>query len=193
MSTQKLYVHTRLWLLMIAAVALWRIGLTLQTGGLLLANFSPLGAMAIFGGACFSNKWKAIGFPLLTLWISDVILSKLVFFHHWQLFYAGSLFTYSAFVLMTLAGRWIIRRINVSSVIIAAVVSTFIHWIVSDLGVWLDGRTYPLTWEGWIACLTAAIPFELRLLAGTLVYGAVLFGIAVWVTRHKAQPAAHSL
>src|SRR5690606_26534984 len=101
MSATKLYVRTRLWLLMIVAIAVWRILLTLHTGGLVLANFSPLGAMAIFGGACFSSRWKAIGFPLLTLWISDVVLSKLVFFDHWQLLYSGWYFTYGAFVLMT--------------------------------------------------------------------------------------------
>ena len=189
MSATKLYVRTRLWLLMIVAIAVWRILLTLHTGGLVLANFSPLGAMAIFGGACFSSRWKAIGFPLLTLWISDVVLSKLVFFDHWQLFYSGWYFTYGAFVLMTLAGRWIIRRITIGRVGMAALASTFIHWIVSDIGVWLDGRTYPLTWQGWVECLIAAIPFELRLLVGTLVYGAVLFGVAVWITRKAAQPA----
>ncbi|MBX5439135.1 MAG: hypothetical protein IRZ29_06305 [Thermoflavifilum sp.] len=190
MSAVKLYVRTRLWLAMIAAIALWRIVLTLHTGGLVLANFSPLGAMAIFGGACFSNKWKAVGFPLLTLWVSDVVLSKLVFFHQWHLFYPGFYFTYGAFVLMTLTGRWLIRRITVYTVGLAALASTFVHWIVSDLGVWLDGRTYPLTWAGWWSCLTAAIPFELRLLAGTLVYGAVLFGVAVWVTRSRSMAVA---
>lgn len=190
MSAVKLYVRTRLWLAMIAAIALWRIVLTLHTGGLVLANFSPLGAMAIFGGACFSNKWKAVGFPLLTLWVSDVVLSKLVFFHQWHLFYPGFYFTYGAFVLMTLTGRWLIRRITVYTVGLAALASTFVHWIVSDLGVWLDGRTYPLTWAGWWSCLAAAIPFELRLLAGTLVYGAVLFGVAVWVTRSRPTVVA---
>ncbi|SFV33272.1 hypothetical protein SAMN05660895_1612 [Thermoflavifilum thermophilum] len=192
MSAMKLYVRTRLWLMMIIAIAIWRIFLTLHTGGLVLANFSPLGAMAIFGGACFSSRWKAIGFPLLTLWISDVILGKLLFFHHWQLFYPGFYFTYGAFVLMTLAGRWIVRRITIGRVVMAALASTFIHWIVSDIGVWLDGRTYPLTWQGWIECLVAAIPFELRLLAGTMVYGAVLFGVAVWITKKSAAPATAS-
>ena len=38
-----------------------------------LANFSPIGAMALFSGAYFTKQWKAFAFPLLMLFISDFI------------------------------------------------------------------------------------------------------------------------
>ncbi|MOA27484.1 hypothetical protein D3C78_1483650 [compost metagenome] len=39
---------------------------------------------------------------------------------------------------------------------------------------------YPLTLAGFGACLIAAIPFELKFLYGTVIYGAVMFGFMAW-------------
>ena len=49
------------------------------------ANFSPLGAMSLFGGVYFSDKRKAFAVPLITMAISDVFIyysyfGKVVFF-----------------------------------------------------------------------------------------------------------------
>jgi len=47
---------------------------------------------------------------------------------------------------------------------------------VTNFGVWISGLTYPKTWEGLLACYTAAIPFFWNTLAGDLFYVGVLFG-----------------
>ena len=52
----------------------------------------------------------------------------------------------------------------------------FIHWIVTDIGIWLGSSIYPQTLSGLWACLVAAIPYEMNFLAGTLCYGVILFG-----------------
>jgi hypothetical protein len=133
--------------------------------------------MALFGGAYFSGKGKAFGFPLLTLFISDLFLSFTLFNElRSGLLYGGWYWTYGAFALMTLSGRWIIKKATVPSVLLAAIVAVLIHWIVSDFGVWLDGNLYPKTAYGFLECLIAAIPYEWNLLAGTVIYGAILFG-----------------
>jgi hypothetical protein len=143
-----------------------------------LSNFSPLGAMAVFSGAYFNKSWKALCFPLLTLLVSDLVLSFTVFNQFRNGFlYGGWYWTYGAFVLMTLASIWITRRISVASVLSTGFVVVFIHWIVTDFGVWLGSAVYAQTLAGYQQCLVAAIPFELNLLAGTLVYSAVLFGL----------------
>ena len=154
-----------------------------------LADFSPIGAMALFGGACFSDRIKAFAWPLLTLWVSDIFLNRFVFYGHWRLFYEGFYWTYGAFALMVIAGRFFITRITVSRVLLASVSAVLIHWIVTDFGVWLDGTMYPKTGAGFIECLVAAIPYERNLLAGNLVYGAVLFGSFAWITRTALKPA----
>ena len=38
-------------------------------------------AIALFGGAYFTKNTKAYFFPLITLWLGDIVLNKLVFYH----------------------------------------------------------------------------------------------------------------
>src|ERR1051326_4060072 len=66
-----------------------------------LANYSPLGAMALFGGAYFNRRWKAFAFPLLMLLASDVVLHQTVFKRYGNGFlYDGWYWVYGAFALM---------------------------------------------------------------------------------------------
>jgi hypothetical protein len=51
-----------------------------------------------------------------------------------------------------------------------------IHWLVSDIGVWYQNPAYTQDLAGFWACLVKAIPFEIRFLEGTVIYGALLFG-----------------
>jgi hypothetical protein len=147
-----------------------------------VANFTPLGAMALFGGCYYNDKWKAYFVPLLTLWLTDIILNRFIFFHEWVFFYDRFFWVYTSFVLMVLIGSYI-KRVSIKNVIIAAVAGALIHWIVSDFGVWLGGGTnittglpYTRNWQGFWKCLYLALPFMRNLLIGNLVFGAVLFG-----------------
>ena len=58
----------------------------------------------------------------------------------------------------------------------STLVIVFIHWIVTDFGVWFKNPAYTQDVAGFWACLEKAIPFEIRFLEGTLIYGALLFG-----------------
>lgn len=48
-----------------------------------------------------------------------------------------------------------------------------IHWLIMDLP-WVTN--YPKTIAGYIASLTAAIPFEKNMLYGDIIFGIILFG-----------------
>ncbi|MCG8374333.1 MAG: hypothetical protein MI700_12400 [Balneolales bacterium] len=181
-------------LLLMIATAFWRI--MISTGPTIssLANFTPLGAMALFGGAYFSS-WRAFAFPLLTLWISDIIFNRLVIYDHWVLFYPGCEWVYGAFALMVLVGRWLEPNRNLGRFVGSSVLIVFIHWIVTDIGVWLGSTIYPQTIAGFWACLVAAIPFEFNLLKGTLLYGGILFGTFEWLKRRipSLQPVTQQI
>ncbi len=69
--------------IMLLAAAV-RIVLTKEAKMSPLATFTPLGAMALFGGAYFSKSYKAFLFPLLTLWMSDIILNRFVYYGEWR-------------------------------------------------------------------------------------------------------------
>ncbi len=170
-------------LALILIAAAWRIMMWNETTRIdAIAAFTPIGAMALFGGAYFS-RGKALIFPILILWISDVMLNKLVFFGEWMLFYDGWYWTYGAFGLMALVASYSMKNKNIVTFLGSSVLIVFIHWIVTDLGVWLSGSAYPPTLAGFWACLVAAIPFELKMLAGTVGYGSVMFGSFEYMKR----------
>ena len=79
MSLQKINPRTIVLLAIIIVVATLRL-VALFTDHLgPLSNFTPIGTMALFGGAYFTGKVKPFIFPLLALFMSDVILSYTIF------------------------------------------------------------------------------------------------------------------
>ena len=140
----------------------------------LIANFSGIGAVALFGGAYFKNKINAFLLPVLVLFVSDLGLVLTMGVDYG--FYSGWYYTYIAFLLIVLAAYLIIKKVNVQNVLTAGVVGVLIHWVVSDFGVWYGSPSYSQDLAGFWACLVKAIPFEIRFLEGTVIYGALLFG-----------------
>ncbi|MDI9358786.1 MAG: hypothetical protein QM528_07555 [Phycisphaerales bacterium] len=162
-------------LLMVVAVIL-RLVMPMNHYITAFTNFSPLGAMALFGGTYFKTRIEAILFPLITIFVGDILINKFVMYNHWVFFYSGAFWTYLSFVLMALVGYYLQSSKNVIRFGISILSIVFIHWIVSDIGVWISGTTYPLTYAGWVECLTMAIPFEKNFFIGSLLYSALLFG-----------------
>lgn len=188
MSVLKINPRNAVLLLIILVTAILR--LASYTGWGPLTVFTPIGAMALFGGAYFTGNIKPFAFPLLTLLISDVVLSFTIMSEfRVGLLYTGWVWTYLAFALMTVAGKLIIRDITVKNIAIAVVVSTLIHWLVSDIGGCLVAEKFSFTL--YTQRLIAAIPYEWRFLGGTAIYGAVLFGLFEWLQRRytSLQPA----
>ena len=170
--------RTTLLLVFITAIAAVRVVFNFSPDISPLANFSPLGAMALFGGAYFNKRWKAIGFPLLMLLISDLVLQQTVFKAYGNgILYDGWYWTYGAFALITLAARWLLWRLSIKNLILSVLVAVAIHWIVTDIGVWYGSKIFVQNFQGYIDCLVVAIPYEWRFLSGSIVYGVVLFGL----------------
>jgi hypothetical protein len=165
--------RTGLLALMILSAGAWR--LLISGGHSAMGNFTPVGAMALFGGCYFSDKWKAYLLPLLTLWLSDILLSYFVYFHEWRLFYSGFLWTYGSFALMVVMGTFI-KKTTVKTIVVAGISAALAHWLITDFGVWMGGQLYPKTAEGLMTCYVAAIPYMKNMLTGNLVFSGVMFG-----------------
>ncbi len=153
-----------------------------------VANFTPIGAMALFGGTYFEKRWKALLFPLLTLLLSDLVINTVVLGGQYGIMYTGWYWIYGIFALIVVYGKVLIQRVSVRNVVLAALVASVSHWVLADTSVWLSGgldlRTQqPLSrdFAGWWQCLLQGLPFMRNFLAGTLAYGAVLFGGFEWL------------
>lgn len=142
-------------------------------------NFTPLGAIALFGMAYFKDKKWALIIPLAALWASDLILNNYryaEFYEGFAWFSGGALFIYGAFAMIAVLGYYLLKRITIGRVLGGALSASIIFFVISNFGVWIGSPMYPLTLEGLIACYTAAIPFFHYTIAGDLIYCGVLFG-----------------
>ena len=181
MSISKFDPRTLILFLFILATGIIRTILHSYEDISLISNFSPLGAMALFGGVYFNKQWKAFAFPLFSLFVSDLILHQTVFTKYGSgILYNGWYYVYGAFALMVMVG-WLIKKVSIESVCLATLAVVFIHWIVTDIGVWINNPKFPQTFIGYLECLMLAVPFEWKFLTGTVIYSGVLFGLFEWL------------
>ena len=145
------------------------------------ANLAPVGAIALFGAAVLPRRlgWWV---PLIIMAASDLILG----------FYHGMLFTWLAFLLVGLYGLTLRGRSNSFRVPFGALGSAVIFFIVSNFGVWAQGRMYEHTWAGLLQCYEMALPFFRNTFAGDFLYGWLLFGAYALAVRfvQARTPAA---
>ena len=181
MPIQKINPRFATLLLFMMAVAAMRIPNAAQVTP--WANFTPIGAMGLFGGTYFTSKWKAFAFPLLTLFVSDLIINTVIFDGKYGMMYSGWYIIYGIFALIVLFGKWLIKKVSIKNVVLAAIVAALSHWLITDFTVWIGGGTdlrtmMPLTknWAGLMQCYVQGFPFMKNFLIGNLVYSGIMFG-----------------
>jgi len=141
------------------------------------ANVTAIGAMALFGGAYFSNRFAAFLVPLAAMLLSDVAIEAM--FRNGltveQGFHFTQPFVYVSFILSVLIGFWIQAKPSVLRVVAGGLGSTTLFFVVTNFGVWMEGF-YGHTLQGLVNCFVAAIPFHRNTLIGDVVYIAAMFG-----------------
>ncbi|WP_345952054.1 MULTISPECIES: DUF6580 family putative transport protein [unclassified Mucilaginibacter] len=141
----------------------------------MLSNFTPMGALAIFGGAYFADKWKAALLTVVTLFLTDIFInylytSKLI------IWYGNSaLWLYGSLIIMIFIGS-LIKKVNVTNVLLASLASVAIHWLLTDIEPWLYSSYYDKGLLGYGESLLMALPFERNMLLADAIFGAILFG-----------------
>jgi hypothetical protein len=140
-------------------------------------NFTPLGAMALFGGAYFGRNGIGLLITMLAWLLSDFILNNFVYDSGSNIiwFTEGATFIYGSIMLIYLLGSRLLSKPSWSKVIMGSTLASMLFFIITNFGVWIGGGMYPLNYEGLFACYIAAIPFFQNTLAGDLVYSAALF------------------
>jgi hypothetical protein len=147
-------------------------------------NFSPIAAMALFGGAYFGKRTTALFIPLAALWFSDLVLNNTVY----DSFYEGFTWitpsfywSYGVFALLALTGTYFLQKPTATRVMGSSLGASFLFFFVSNFGVWLESGMYPKTATGLAACYAAGLPFLNNTIMGDLVYTSILFGAYHWI------------
>lgn len=129
-------------------------------------NFTPIAAMALFGGAYFQKKHLAFVVPLAALFLSDLILGL----HQWLVP------VYISFALVTGMGLLLKNRIKMGPVVLASVMAALLFFVITNFAVWIGSPYYPKNIGGLIECYVAGLPFLNNAMLGNLVYSGVFFG-----------------
>ena len=145
-------------------------------------NVSPVAAMALFGGAYFSDRRVAFLVPFLALLLSDLILGL----------HNTMIFVYAGFALTVVIGFWIGRRISAGRLAVAVIGSSMLFFLVTNFGAWFTSGLYPMTAEGLVQAYVAGIPFLQNSLLGNAVFTALLFGGFALLQRKVPALAAHT-
>ena len=145
-----------------------------------IPNFTPIGAIALFGGAYFKNKFYAFLIPLSSLFLSDLIINNFFLIidnNNFTWFYPGFLWQYFSFAIIIIIGIYNSNKFNFKKLLISVIGSSLVFFLITNFGVWISGSIYPKNIFGLIWCYTLAIPFYKGTLLGFLFYSFLLFGI----------------
>ena len=152
-------------------------------------NVTPVGAMALFGGAYFSRKYLVFLVPILTMWFSDLVLNNVIYARLYPDYYdgfvwMGNLWVYASFILIGFIGMKWLQKVTTKQVIGASLIASILFFLVTNFGAWMVDPLYPKTPSGLLAAFGAGIPFFRNTLLGDLVYCGVLFGGFEWAKSH---------
>ena len=129
-----------------------------------LPNFTPVLALAIFGGAYLPNRIIALSLPILAMFLSDLIIG----------FHSQIYAVYVAIIILSLLGN-MIKTKNIKNLAITGFAGSLIFFMITNFSVWLSGGLYPLTIDGLLECYIMAIPFFHNTLISTLLFLGILF------------------
>ncbi len=129
-------------------------------------NFTPIAAIALFGGAHLGKKWLAYLVPLVALFISDLFLG----FHNMMIP------VYLGFILIVFLGTQMHNKVKVPYVLGGSLAGSLLFFLITNFAVWAFTPYYPPTFHGLMTSYTMAIPFFHAGLLGDLFYNSLFFG-----------------
>ena len=152
-------------------------------------GFSPLIAMAVFGGAVIKDKKLAFLLPLLAMFVSDSLYQLLYMNGIGSVpgFYQGQVINYILFGGLTVFG-FFIKNFHIKRIAIASLSAPTAYFLISNFLVWASsspdaGWNRPKTFSGLMMCYTDGLPFYPWSVVSTFVFSAILFGSFYLITK----------
>ena len=152
-------------------------------------GFSPLIAMAIFGGAVIKDKKFAFLLPLLAMFVSDGLYQLLYINGVGNIpgFYEGQVINYILFGGLTVFG-FFIKNFNIKRIAIASLSAPTVYFLISNFLVWASsspdaGWNRPKTFSGLLMCYNDGLPFYPWSVVSTFIFSAILFGSFYLMTK----------
>ena len=163
--------------ILILACALYRVWDSRPMG------FAPQIAMALFAGSISKDKRFAFLFPILSLFISDLLYQ---FLYSQGLttikgFYSGQWQNYLLIASITIIG-FFINKAKIGQIFMGSLAGAVYFFLVSNFMVWIGGgldinnQPYPRSFDGLMLCFIEALPFFKWSVVSTLLFNGIFFG-----------------
>jgi hypothetical protein len=136
------------------------------------ANFAPVAAVAIFGGAVLPRR-LAVWVPLAAMMVSDMAIG----WHHLVPV------TWGCYALIALASSYVMKKPSLLRGLSLTMASSIFFFAATNLAVWQWDKMYDHTLSGLWQCFTMALPFFRNTALSDLVYTSVLFTLYMLATR----------
>ena len=163
--------------ILILACALYRVWDSRPMG------FAPQIAMALFAGSVSKDKRFAFLFPVLSLFISD-LLYQILYSQGLSTikgFYSGQWQNYLLIASITIIG-FFINKNKIGQIFVGSLAGAVYFFLISNFMVWVGGgwdinnQPYPRSFSGLMLCYTEALPFFKWSVLSTLLFNGVFFG-----------------
>lgn len=130
-------------------------------------NFTPIAAIALFGGTYLKRKDLSLLVPILAMLVSDAIIG----------FHSVMIPVYVSFILIVTMGFLLKRSVSVFNVFSASLASSVVFFLITNAASWATGMMpYSADFGGLVQAYTAGLPFFLNGIAGDLFYNGLFFG-----------------
>ncbi len=140
-------------------------------------NFTPIAAIALFGGTFLKRKDLAFLIPVAAMLLSDVVLG----------FHTTMFPVYASFIAIVGMGLFLQNRLTVVNTLTASLASSVLFYLVTNFASWTSGlMPYPLNAAGLMQSYVAGLPFLFNGMMGDLFYNSVLFGALYLVSSRQA-------
>lgn len=141
-------------------------------------NVAPVMAMSLFAGATFDRKWLAVLIPIVSMFISDLVLGL----------HSVMPFVYGAMIATVFIGFLLRKTDSPLKILLAGISGSVLFFIATNFGVWLMTDLYPKTLSGLSQCYVMALPFFQKSLLGDVFFLAVLFFSYKYFLEKKLGP-----
>jgi len=145
-------------------------------------NFTPIAAMALFGGAYLGKRYLAYAIPILAMLVSDLVIG----------FHTNMAAVYIAFAVTVTIGLFMSKKLNAYTVLGASLTSSVIFFLITNFAAWMSSpHLYTANFAGLMQCYTAGlvffndgsfgVSFFMNEVFGGLFYNTMFFGAFYFV------------
>lgn len=151
------------------------------------ANFTPVAAMALFGGALVDRKWVSLLAIGVSMMISDLMLNTWVYNMPLSIGYFTDTMTIGVYlgILSMVVLGWFFKPETAGhkNVLGFSLSASLLFWTISNFFCWPGNPIYTQDLSGLLQCYVAALPFLSSVVGDLLFCSLFFFGFNIYAKR----------